>query len=75
MESNPKQVVSNGVPYAARTVVIATGTDPKRLNVPGEEQFKGRGVSYCATCDGPFFRDKDVVVVGGGARASRRVFT
>jgi len=66
LDSSPKKVVSNGIEYFAKTVVIATGTDPKLLNVPGEKEFKGRGVSYCATCDGPFFKDKDVVVVGGG---------
>lgn len=63
----PKQVFSNGKSFLSKTVIVATGTDPKRLNVPGENEFKGRGVSYCATCDGPFFKDKDVVVVGGGS--------
>jgi len=53
--------------YKATAVIIATGTEPKRLNVPGEEKFRGRGVSYCATCDGPFFKDKDIVVVGCGS--------
>jgi len=67
LDSNPKKVVADGAEYFARTVIIATGTDPKLLNVPGEAEFKGRGVSYCATCDGPFFQDKDVVVVGGGS--------
>ncbi len=67
LDLSPKKVVSNGIEYFAKTVVIATGTDPKLLNVPGEKEFKGRGVSYCATCDGPFFKDKDVVVVGGGS--------
>lgn len=55
--------------YEARTVIIATGAEPKRLGVPSEDRLTGRGVSYCATCDGPLFRDKDVVVVGGGDRA------
>jgi len=67
IDSNPKKVVADGVEYFAKTVIIATGTDPKLLNVPGEAKFKGRGVSYCATCDGPFFQEKDVVVVGGGS--------
>ncbi len=66
-QQNPKKVVASGTEYLAKTVIIATGTDPKLLNVPGEKEFKGRGVSYCATCDGPFFKDKDVVVVGGGS--------
>ena len=66
-QQNPKKVVASGTEYLAKTVIIATGTDPKLLNVPGEKEFKGRGVSYCATCDGPFFKDKDGVVVGGGS--------
>ncbi|WP_407637335.1 thioredoxin-disulfide reductase [Desulfofundulus thermocisternus] len=52
-----------------RTVIIATGAQPQRLNVKGEETFHGRGVSYCATCDGAFFKDKHVAVVGGGDAA------
>ena len=65
--THPKMIVAGGKEYSAKTIIIATGTDPKLLNVPGEMEFKGRGVSYCATCDGPFFKDKDVVVVGGGS--------
>jgi thioredoxin reductase (NADPH) len=52
--------------YKTKAVIIATGTQPKKLNIPGEDKFKGRGVAYCATCDGPFFKDKDIVVVGAG---------
>jgi len=52
-----------------KTVIIATGSDPRKLNVPGEKDYVGNGVSYCATCDGFFFRDKKVVVVGGGDSA------
>jgi thioredoxin reductase (NADPH) len=55
--------------YLGRTVIIATGTQPVPLGVPGEEEFRGRGVSYCATCDGAFFRDQDLIVVGGGDSA------
>ncbi len=55
--------------YQARTVIVATGAVPRRLGVPGEDQFFGRGVSACATCDGFFYRDKRVVVVGGGDSA------
>lgn len=55
--------------YGARTVIIATGARPKQLGVPGEDRLVGRGVSYCATCDGPLFKDKDIVVIGGGDRA------
>ena len=53
----------------ALTVILATGATPRKLNVPGEERYTGKGVSYCATCDGAFFRDKDIVVVGGGNTA------
>jgi thioredoxin reductase (NADPH) len=53
----------------AHAVIVATGADPRKLGVPGEEEFTGRGVSWCATCDGPLFRDKVVGVVGGGDTA------
>lgn len=55
--------------YVAESLIITTGADPKKLNVPGEKEFTGRGVSYCGTCDGWFFKDKDIVVVGGGDSA------
>jgi len=55
--------------YRAKAIIICTGAHPRRLNVPGEEQFTGRGVSYCATCDGALYRDKVVAVVGGGDSA------
>jgi len=55
--------------YRAKTVILATGATPRRLGVPGERDFYGRGVSACATCDGFFYRDKRVVVVGGGDSA------
>jgi alkyl hydroperoxide reductase subunit F len=55
--------------YNSKTVIVATGKRPRRLNVPGEIEFTGRGVSYCATCDGPLFADKVVAVVGGGNSA------
>lgn len=57
--------------FAARAVLIATGSDYKRLGVPGEEEFYGRGVHFCATCDGAFYRDKRLVVVGGGNSAAQ----
>jgi thioredoxin reductase (NADPH) len=59
----------NGKEYQADAVIIASGASARRLGVPGEDEHIGRGVSYCATCDGFFFRDKDVVVVGGGDSA------
>jgi thioredoxin reductase (NADPH) len=52
-----------------RTVILATGARPNKLGVPGETELTGRGVSYCATCDGPFFRDQEIAVVGGGDTA------
>lgn len=55
--------------WQARTILICTGSSPRKLNVPGEEDFKGNGVSYCATCDGPFYPDKIIAVVGGGNTA------
>ena len=55
--------------HRARAVIVTAGAEHKRLGVPGEEEFTGRGVSYCATCDGPFFRDLEVAVVGGGDAA------
>ncbi len=55
--------------YQARTVIIATGSDPRRLGVPGEDTYYGRGVSYCAVCDGHFFQGKRVAVIGGGNSA------
>lgn len=55
-----------GKVYEGKTVVIATGSRPKKLGIPGEDDYYGKGVSYCATCDGPFFREKDVVIIGAG---------
>lgn len=55
--------------YYSRALIIATGAEPNRLGAPGEDAFRGRGVSYCATCDGPFFKGKSVIVVGGGDSA------
>ncbi|UCD98217.1 MAG: thioredoxin-disulfide reductase [Chloroflexota bacterium] len=59
----------NGKQYLAESVIISTGASAVHLNVPGETEFTGRGVSYCATCDGWFFKDKEVLVVGGGDSA------
>lgn len=62
-------VESSAGRFTSHTVLFATGAEHRKLGVPGEKEFEGRGVSYCATCDGPFFRNKDVVVVGGGDSA------
>jgi thioredoxin reductase (NADPH) len=64
-----KYVTANGVRYAAKSVVLAMGAAARYLNVPGEQTLLGRGVSACATCDGFFFRDQDIAVVGGGDSA------
>lgn len=66
---SPFHLLTHGEEIEAEAVVIASGASPKRLGVPGEEALIGRGVSFCATCDGFFFRDKDVIVVGGGDSA------
>ena len=65
----PYRVKTHGQEFTTQAVIIATGASPKRLGVPGEQEFIGRGVSYCATCDGFFFRDKEIIVVGGGDSA------
>ena len=65
----PFRLQTYGQSFEADGVIIASGSSPRRLGVPGEEQLIGRGVSFCATCDGFFFRGKDVVVVGGGDSA------
>ncbi|MQA60506.1 MAG: thioredoxin-disulfide reductase [Actinophytocola sp.] len=64
-----KYVTANGQRYAARSVILAMGASPRYLYVPGEQELLGRGVSSCATCDGFFFRDHDIAVVGGGDSA------
>jgi len=69
MEGLCKIIETSKDKYRAKAVIICTGAHPRRLNVPGEERFTGRGVSYCATCDGALYRDKVVAVVGGGDSA------
>ncbi|MBU0630940.1 MAG: thioredoxin-disulfide reductase [Candidatus Margulisbacteria bacterium] len=64
-----REVIIDGKSYFGKSVIIATGSDPAKLGIPGEEAFTGRGVSYCAVCDGAFYQDKSVVVVGGGNSA------
>ena len=67
--STPKVIETLEGVFKAKSVIIACGAHPKKLGVKGEEEFLGRGVSYCATCDGAFFRGKDVAVAGGGNTA------
>ena len=69
-----KLTTGNGE-FAARAVILATGAAPKALGIPGEAEFKGRGVSHCASCDAPLLRDKVVVVVGGGDSALQESLT
>jgi thioredoxin reductase (NADPH) len=68
-EGEKKIVSTDTGDLESKAVIIATGANPKHLNVPGEKEFISKGVSYCAICDGPFFRNKTVVVVGGGNSA------
>ncbi len=65
----PFKVLTASEEFEGRAVIIATGANPRKLGVEGEETFSGKGVSYCATCDGPFFRNQEIVVVGGGDSA------
>lgn len=69
LSQHPFRIKTYGKEYLAHTIIIATGASSINLNVPGEKEFTGRGVSYCATCDGWFFKEKEVVVVGGGDSA------
>ena len=64
-----KKVITDDQVYETRTVIVATGSKHRLLGVPGEEELNSRGVSYCAVCDGAFFRDQDLLVVGGGDSA------
>lgn len=73
LSSNPKTVIAGGVTYSATSIILSMGASSRGLGVPSERKFIGRGVSYCATCDGNFFRGKDVVVVGGGNTALQDV--
>jgi thioredoxin reductase (NADPH) len=69
LTADPKRVISEGETYLARAVIIASGSRYRELDVPGEKRLSGHGVSWCATCDGFFFREQDIAVVGGGDSA------
>jgi len=71
LSNDPKVVKTDMCEYIAKSVVVATGLMQRKLNLPGEERLTGRGVSYCSTCDGNFFKGKTVVVVGSGNEAAR----
>lgn len=68
-ETRPFKIIAGSIKATADSVLISTGASPRKLGIPSEMNFSGRGVSYCATCDGPFFRNQDIVVVGGGDTA------
>ncbi len=65
----PFKILTNSEEYDANAVIIATGASPRKLGAKGEQEFSAKGVSYCATCDGPFFRNQEIVVAGGGDSA------
>ncbi len=70
LEAQPKIIkTSTGTTYKAKTVIIASGSEHRRLGVPGELELSGKGVSYCAVCDGAFFKERELVVIGGGSSA------
>lgn len=64
-----KKVITKNETYEAKSIIISTGLSPRKLNLENEDKFIGKGISYCATCDGSFYKDKDVMVVGGGNTA------
>jgi thioredoxin reductase (NADPH) len=70
LKRQPIVVKTHGQTFEAKTLIIATGASPRKLNVPGEKELTGRGVSYCATCDGFFFKGKNIMVVGVGQQVS-----
>jgi len=63
-------MLDTGETYRARSIIVATGSKPRTLGVPGEQEYSGKGVSYCAICDGPFFKGREVFVAGGGNSAA-----
>jgi NADH-dependent peroxiredoxin subunit F len=73
VHSDFELTLSDGKKIKSKTVLIATGGAPKRLNIPGEDTYANKGVSYCTTCDAPFFKDKHVIVAGGGNSAAEAV--
>jgi thioredoxin reductase (NADPH) len=68
-ETAKKLTLESGEELTSQALIICTGARPNKLGIPGEEELAGKGVSYCATCDGPFFRDQEILVVGGGDTA------
>lgn len=68
-DGNPKEVVTTKETYQTKTIILATGSDSRKLKLENEDKLLGKGISYCATCDGAFYKNKDVAVVGGGITA------
>ncbi|MDR3071157.1 MAG: thioredoxin-disulfide reductase [Endomicrobium sp.] len=68
-DGSTKKIITMQSSYETKAIIIATGTNIRQMNIPGESNFIGRGVSFCATCDAPFYRDKNVIVIGGGDSA------
>ena len=76
LEGEIKRIVlEDGREFKSRSVILSPGGKPRPLNIPGEETFKGSGISYCATCDGDFFEGKEIIVVGGGNSALEEAVT
>jgi thioredoxin reductase (NADPH) len=69
LSQRPFRIQGYSEEYLAQSLIIASGASPRNLNIPGEREFVGRGVSYCGTCDGYFFKEKDILVIGGGDSA------
>ena len=69
LKGDEKMVMTRSDTYTALAVIVATGVERKKLSIPGEQSFRGMGVSICATCDGPFFKDREVAVIGTGEEA------
>ena len=67
--AKPFKVLTGSEEYEAKAVIVCTGATPRKIGIEGEQTFSGKGVSYCATCDGAFFRNQDIAVVGGGDTA------
>jgi len=69
LKNNPLKVSTASITFEANSVIVCTGANPRKIGLEGEQTFAGKGVSYCATCDGAFFRDQELIVVGGGDSA------
>jgi thioredoxin reductase (NADPH) len=75
LRAQPKKIVTTEGDVEARAVILATGASPRELGLPGEQELRGRGVAYCATCEGAYYKDKVVAVAGGGNSAAEEALT